>query len=141
MSRRREEPVRHTCPDIDRIKDTIKRIVIRLDNFDEDTDKEVLLSYISDVSSDLYEIGGSNSSELEELRASNHSLREWGREMYEDAEQMEKERDEFECKVSDLERQISQMEDTIYNHENTIEELNIEISHLDEMVNDFTNKV
>jgi hypothetical protein len=45
---------------------------------------------MSDWKAELESLGIGKWSELETLRNSNHSLREWGVEMYEDAENMEK---------------------------------------------------
>jgi hypothetical protein len=51
---------------------------------------EDTLSLMSDWKAELESLGIGKWSELETLRNSNHSLREWGVEMYEDAENMEK---------------------------------------------------
>jgi hypothetical protein len=56
---------------------------------EEDT-MEDTLSLMSDWKAELESLGIGKWSELETLRNSNHSLREWGVEMYEDAENMEK---------------------------------------------------
>jgi hypothetical protein len=83
---RRGEPVKHTCPDIDRLIKTVTEIVL---NFCKEEDMEDTLSLMSDWKA-LESLGIGKWSELETLRNSNHSLREWGVEMYEDAENMEK---------------------------------------------------
>jgi hypothetical protein len=86
---RRGEPVKHTCPDIDRLIKTVTEIAGMNFCKEEDT-MEDTLSLMSDWKAELESLGIGKWSELETLRNSNHSLREWGVEMYEDAENMEK---------------------------------------------------
>jgi hypothetical protein len=96
---RRGEPVKHTCPDIDRLIKTVTEIVAGIS-----VKKKIPWKTIFNVrlEAELESLGIGKWSELETLRNSNHSLREWGVEMYEDAENMEKERDDFENKLADL---------------------------------------
>jgi len=50
MSRRSSEPVRHTCPDIDRMKSTIESIVKQMDSCNSDDTVDSLLESIRDWS-------------------------------------------------------------------------------------------
>jgi hypothetical protein len=86
---RRGEPVKHTCPDIDRLIKTVTEIVAGMNFCKEEDTMEDTLSLMSDWKAELESLGIGKWSELETLRNSNHSLREWG-EMYEDAENMKK---------------------------------------------------
>lgn len=125
MSRRKSEPVKHTCPDIDRIKNTITSIVNEMKNCDDRDSTDDLLENIKDWASDLESIGVGKWCELENLRSSNGALRDWGNEMYNDAETLEAEKDVLEGKyedaknnISDLESKISELESYISNLDN-----------------------
>jgi hypothetical protein len=85
---RRGEPVKHTCPDIDRLIKTVTEIVAGM-NFCKEEDGRHAIFNVR-LKAELESLGIGKWSELETLRNSNHSLREWGVEMYEDAENMEK---------------------------------------------------
>ncbi len=120
MGYRKTEPVKHTCPDIDRMIGTITSIVKQMNSCDSEDEKETLLEQISDWKHDLECIGVGNRCDLEDLRSSNSALRDWGQDMYNDAEARENERDEFEkeCetlkdKISDLEKENSKLIDEI----------------------------
>ena len=109
MSRRRGEPVKNTCPDIDRILATIKSIFNEMESCSDEDDKETLLESISNWKTDLYSIGVGKSNELEDLRSANAALRDWGNEMYNDAESLEIERDRLEDKIEELNSEISSL--------------------------------
>ena len=116
MARRQTEPVKHTCPDINRLVSTITRITIEMKSCNEGDDKSLLLDQISDWKSDLEIIGVGNRCELEDLRSSNSALRDWGQNMYEEAESLENERDYLQSKyetaledIKYLERQLQQI--------------------------------
>jgi hypothetical protein len=70
----------------------VTEIVAAMDFCKEEDTMEDTLSLMSDWKSELENLGIGKWSELETLRNSNASLREWGHEMYEDAENMERER-------------------------------------------------
>lgn len=89
MSNNRSEPVRHTCPDIDRIISTIKAIVKQMDSCDSNDKKADIIDLIRDWSSDLADIGIGYRCSLEELRESNNSLRNWGNELVSEIEEFE----------------------------------------------------
>lgn len=118
MSRRNTEPVRHTCPDIDRLQKTIKEIRNDFATFNDTCDISDFISSMENASWELKSI----SETMEELRASNSSLRDWGNEMYEDAEKMENERDDWENKCGELEGKINDLESTISDLEDTVSE-------------------
>lgn len=113
MARRATEPVRHTCPDIDRVIRKITEIVLQMESCGDGDDKEDILDSISSWSSDLKEIGFGKWNELETLRSSNASLREWGNDMYNEAENLERSLDEAETRCSDLEDRIRELEERI----------------------------
>lgn len=117
MARRKTEPVKHTCPDIDRLIGTITRIVKEMDSCDNEDEKGLLLDQISDWKSDLGNIGVGNRCELEDLRSSNSALRDWGQEMYNDAESLEAERDEIQSKYDKVLDRISELEEELSNIE------------------------
>jgi hypothetical protein len=74
---RRGEPVKHTCPDIDRLIKTVTEIVAGMNFCKEEDTMEDTLSLMSDWKAELESLGIGKWSELETLRNSNHSLREW----------------------------------------------------------------
>lgn len=123
MSRRRGEPVKNTCPDIDSIISTITAICKQMESCNDEDKKDALLECISDWKADLESIGVGKWSELEELRSANAALRDWGNEMYNDAESLESERDDFERKYEEEKEKVSKLEDEV-------EELRSEISEL-----------
>ena len=123
MARRNGEPVKHTCPDIDRIISTITSIVKAMDNCDDRDEKEDLLSQIKDWSGDLTGIGFGKWCEMETLRSSNSALRDWGSEMYSEAESLETERDELEIKCDELKDKVSDLESEVEDLKNQIYEL------------------
>lgn len=123
MSRRKGEPVKHTCPDIDRIIGTITAIVNQMKNCDEKDSADDLLENIKDWTGDLESIGVGKWCELESLRSSNGALRDWGNEMYNDAETLEAERDYFEGKYEDAKDKISDLENEILELKNRVAEL------------------
>lgn len=123
MARRNGEPVRHTCPDIDRIISTITSIVKEMDGCDNEDEKETLIEQIGNWKSELASIGVGKWCEMETLRSSNSALRDWGSEMYNEAESLETDRDNFESKFDELKDKISELE-------NENEKLSDEISEL-----------
>ena len=89
-----KEPVRHTCPDIDRIKRNVEDAI-------SICEKEY---YTIDTAKDGFDDVAYNISsipeELEDLRSANSSLRYWGNALLD--------------KVNELESTISKLEDNIY---------------------------
>lgn len=74
MSNHSREPIPHTCPDIDKVIKALQRIhnLSKLGKY-EYTNQE-LTDIISDINYEVYGLDD----KLEELRASNNSLRQWG---------------------------------------------------------------
>ena len=110
---RRGEPVRHTCPDIDKIKLTIATILDDISNYSSKDKKSDILDAMESWASELKDIGVGSRCELEELRSANAALREWGNEMYDDAENLETAKDFWENRCAELESKIEDLESTI----------------------------
>jgi hypothetical protein len=68
--------VKHTCPDIDRLIKTVTEIVAGMNFCKEEDTMEALL--FGPTGSRIRKLRHGKWSELETLRNSNHSLREWG---------------------------------------------------------------
>ena len=68
------EPVKQTCPDINRLQKTIKEIINNFESFKQEDVSEDFLSSMQDASWELKDIY----STLEELRNANSALRDWG---------------------------------------------------------------
>lgn len=112
MSRRRE-PVKNTCPDVDRLKEIITSIVKQMDRCDNNDSVEDLLENIQDWSTDLTRIGVGRSCDLEDLRDSNSALRDWGNEMYEEANDLKNEISKLTDQIVELEDRVSELNDQI----------------------------
>ena len=89
-----KEPVKHTCPDIDRLKKNIEEAVSICEQ--EYYTLDTAIDGFDDV---VYNIS-SIPDELEDLRSANSSLRDWGNALLD--------------KVNELESTVSKMEDDIY---------------------------
>jgi len=124
MARRKTEPVKHTCPDINHMINTISRIVKDMSNYNEGDEKLDILSQIQDWQSDLKNIGVGRFCDLEDLRNSNSALREWGNEMYNEAESLEEERDILERQLEETKERVRELEDTVTQLTEELEELN-----------------
>ena len=116
------EPVKQTCPDINRLQKTIKEIINNLESFKQEDVSEDFLSSMQYASWELKDIY----STLEELRNANSALRDWGYELTSLAENLESEKDaeigELENTISAKETEISDLEDIIYELEKTLNE-------------------
>ena len=112
------EPVRNTCPDINRLQKTIKEIRDNFTSFKEDDNVEDFLDSMNTASWELRDIYDT----LEELRNANSALRDWGYELTSLAESMEREKDdeidELSNIISEKEREIIDLEDASYELEN-----------------------
>lgn len=117
------EPVKQTCPDINRIQKTINEIINNFENFKQEDVSEDFLSSMQDASWELKDIY----STLEELRNANSALRDWGFELTSLAENLESEKDaeigELENTISAKETEIGDLEDRIDELENNIIEI------------------
>lgn len=116
------EPVKQTCPDINRIQKTINEIINNFESFKQEDVSEDFLSSMQDASWELQDIYDT----LEELRNANSALRDWGFELTSLAENLESEKDaeigELENTISAKETEISDLEDIIYELEKTLNE-------------------
>ena len=116
------EPVRNTCPDINRLQKTIKDIQSDFASFKDTDDVNDFLDSINNASLELRNIYDT----LEELRSANSALRDWGHELTSLAEQMESEKD----------TEIKELEDEILAKESEIDSLEDEIFELKQRLND-----
>ena len=106
MSRRDNAPVNFTCPDIDSIIATIIAVADRLSEIGGSLDCSSLSDVVNDLGAqeaNLRQIYEGRRSPLEELRSANESLRKWGNEECERADEAEAERDRLRDEVSELE--------------------------------------
>jgi predicted nuclease with TOPRIM domain len=86
-------PIKNTCPDIDKLLKRIKNLRGDLKQIPEE---EADIRWLFDnIDSELYTIAG----EMEDLRSSNETLREWGKEMEEEAESLQVQLSELEEKL------------------------------------------
>jgi chromosome segregation ATPase len=115
---RKTEPVAYTCGDINELKNILttiseemNRVRAKLD--DENTDLSDILFHWENSLKRIRDF------ELEDLRKANGALRDWGSELYDEAETLEEERDELSKKCAKL--------------ESTIEDLNNELLEAQEL--------
>lgn len=90
------EPVKVTCPDIDKLLKSLKYIYGELKNFEKDEDIDSLKERLGSIENELWGF----EDVLEELRSSNASLRDWG---HEEAKYV----DELEDKLYNLENETN----------------------------------
>lgn len=110
------EPVKQTCPDINRLQKTIKEIKDNFASFKEDDNVEDFLDSMNTASWELQDIYNT----LEELRNANSALRDWGHELTSLAESLESEKD---AEIGELENTISAKDEKIESLEEYIDEL------------------
>ena len=94
MKRHDREPIKHTCPDIDKYIKWIKMEIVK-DRDLKNMDEKELFDAASSMSSELENC----IDYLEELRKSNDTLRQWG---IEEAERV----DELEEEISKIETEL-----------------------------------
>lgn len=99
------EPIRYTCPDIDVVVEQAKEIQSTCKS-PEDGEHELNYRWISDLASDII-------SQIEDLRSSNSTLRDWGNDINDEFETVEKERDDLQQMVWNLEDDISDLKHEI----------------------------
>jgi len=116
------EPVKQTCPDINRLQKTIEEIRNNFASFKDTDNVDDFLSYMVDASWELRGVYDT----LEELRSANSALRDWGHELTSLVEQMENEKD---SEIGELEIEISAKEDKIEELEEIIDELKEQIEN------------
>lgn len=93
MNRHDREPIKHTCPDIDKYIKWIRMKIVK-DRDLKNMDEKELVDVASEMSSQLDECIGY----LEELRDSNHTLRMWGIEEAEEVDSLNNYVEELEKK-------------------------------------------
>lgn len=88
----RNEPVKHTCPDIDKLVKRIRDIdrytldIERASNHIEDESlKGRILDIIGNIQYEVWDFDG----KLEELRSANSALRDWGNDLVSEIESLE----------------------------------------------------
>jgi DNA repair exonuclease SbcCD ATPase subunit len=98
-------PIKHTCPDIDKaIKHMKDALTEALANIEDQTARKWITSDI-DSAIDY----------VEDLRSSNDSLRQWGKELEEEMESHANYTNDLEKKIEDLEQKIAEMENNLVN--------------------------
>lgn len=102
MSKHHREPIKHTCPDINKY---IKWITsdIEQDRYLINMEKKELYDTASTMASRLEDCIGY----LEELRNSNDTLRCWGIKEAENVDSLENYVEELENKIKDIELSVS----------------------------------
>ena len=95
MSKHNREPIKHTCPDIDKLIKGINEIQKLTKNYQKIDEVEDLRDIISDIENILWYFDN----ELEKLRSSNDTLRDWG---ISEAEEVDK----LEDKIYALENEL-----------------------------------
>jgi hypothetical protein len=96
MSKHYREPIKHTCPDIDKYIKWIKSDITQ-DRHLRNMDEKDLFDVASTMSSRLEDCIGY----LEELRSSNDTLRCWGIEEAEEVDSLKNYVEELEEKLKD----------------------------------------
>ena len=79
--------VKHTCPDIDRIKKNLLQMVKEMDYYKNSGDLDTIQNFLNSSASELYYM----TDDLEDLRSSNESLRAWGEGLLEEKGILEEE--------------------------------------------------
>ena len=95
------EPIGYTCPDIDVIVEKAKEIQ-SICKSPEGEEHELNYRWILDLASDII-------SQIEDLRSSNSTLRDWGNEINDELEDAEAENDKLQQKIEELEEEISDL--------------------------------
>lgn len=113
----RDEPNRHTCPDIDAMQSTMKDIIAEMEKA---LDLELPPSMIENLNNWIYWINDecvSPRSRLEYLRESNSELRSWGNDLVAELEakdvtisELEQEANEYADKVDYLQRELGKLD-------------------------------
>jgi len=95
MGKHHREPIRHTCPDIDKLIKGQNEIMKLIRNYQKIDDIDEFKDIISDIENILWDF----EDKLEELRRSNDTLRDWG---ISEAEEVDK----LEDKIYALENEL-----------------------------------
>lgn len=92
------EPIGHTCPDIDVIVGKAKEIQ-SICKSPEEEEHEFNYRWILDLTSDII-------SQIEDLRFSNSTLRDWGHEVNDELEEAETDNERLQQRIEKLEDDI-----------------------------------
>lgn len=87
------EPIKHTCPDIDKLVKGIDEINKMLRGYEKLNEADDLKDLINNIENTLWDFD----TKLEELRRSNDTLRDWG---ISEAEQVDKLEEELSKVIS-----------------------------------------
>jgi len=85
MGKHYREPIKHTCPDIDKLIKGQNEIMKLIINYQKIDDIDELKDIISDIENILWDF----EEKLEELRKSNDTLRYWGISEAEEVDKLE----------------------------------------------------
>ncbi len=85
MGKHHREPIKHTCPDIDKLIKGQSEIMKRIRNYQKIDEIDDLKDIISDIENILWDF----EDKLEELRRSNDTLRDWGISEAEEVDKLE----------------------------------------------------
>ena len=95
------EPIGHTCPDIDVIVANAKKIQSICESPEEE-EHEFNYRCILDLTSDII-------SQIEDLRFSNSTLRDWGHDINDELEEAEADNERLQQRIEKLEEEISDL--------------------------------
>jgi chromosome segregation ATPase len=101
-------PIGNTCPDIDSIIETLSGVADRLSTIADQLDCPALADLVEDLntqSANVQQIFDGRRSPLEELRSANDTLRKWGNEQHQRADDAESEVQNLRKEINELERQ------------------------------------
>ena len=85
MRKHYREPIKHTCPDIDKLIKGQNEILKLIKNYQKIDDVDEFKDIISDIENILWDFD----SELEKLRSANNALRDWGISEAEEVDKLE----------------------------------------------------
>ena len=85
MGKHHREPIKHTCPDIDKLIKGQSEIMKLIRNYQKIDDVDEFKDIISDIENILWDF----EEKLEELRKSNDTLRDWGISEAEEVDKLE----------------------------------------------------
>ena len=85
MSKHNREPIKYTCPDIDKLIKGINEIQKLTKNYQKIDEVDDLKDILSDVENILWDF----EDKLEELRRANDTLRDWGISEAEEVDKLE----------------------------------------------------
>ena len=85
MGKHYREPIKHTCPDIDKLIKGQNEILKLIKNYQKIDDVDEFKDIISDIENILWDFDN----ELEKLRSANDALRDWGISEAEEVDKLE----------------------------------------------------